>query len=162
MNFIIALFFKNIISLDYWSAHDFDNCCFNRPFDDQTQIRIKLEAEAKLKIQEEVRSGKIQLVWSYILDYENNRNPFRERREQIKGWKQYTLMDIQENPEIVAMAKLLNQKDFRKIDSLHIACAIFIKCDYFLTTDDTILKKAGSVDQIQIGDPIGFIKEVLS
>ena len=23
-----------------------DNCCFNRPFDDQTQLRIKLESEA--------------------------------------------------------------------------------------------------------------------
>ncbi len=26
-----------------------DNYCFNRPFDDQSQIRINLEAEAKLK-----------------------------------------------------------------------------------------------------------------
>jgi hypothetical protein len=26
-----------------------DNCCFNRPFDDQGQIRIKIETEAKLK-----------------------------------------------------------------------------------------------------------------
>ena len=49
-----------------------DNCCFNRPFDDQSQIRIRLESEAKLKIQEEIRSGKIQLIWSYILDYENS------------------------------------------------------------------------------------------
>jgi hypothetical protein len=32
-----------------------DNCCFNRPFDDQSRIRIMLETEAKLRIQEEVR-----------------------------------------------------------------------------------------------------------
>lgn len=25
-----------------------DNCSFNRPFDDQTQIKISLETEAKL------------------------------------------------------------------------------------------------------------------
>ncbi|MFN0197095.1 MAG: PIN domain protein, partial [Planctomycetaceae bacterium] len=29
-----------------------DNCCFNRPFDDQRQIRVRLETEAKLCIQQ--------------------------------------------------------------------------------------------------------------
>ena len=29
-----------------------DNCCFNRPYDDQTQIRISLETQAKLYVQE--------------------------------------------------------------------------------------------------------------
>ena len=68
-----------------------DNCCFNRPFDDQSQIRIRLEAEAKLKIQEEIRSGTFQLIWSYILDYENNKNPFIERKQRIKKWKSYAM-----------------------------------------------------------------------
>jgi len=27
-----------------------DNCCFNRPFDNQKQLKIKLETEAKLFI----------------------------------------------------------------------------------------------------------------
>lgn len=31
-----------------------ENCCFNRPFDDQNQLKIKLEAEAKLHIQAEI------------------------------------------------------------------------------------------------------------
>ena len=41
-----------------------DNCCFNRPFDNQEQTRIRLEAEAKLRIQEEIREGRIELAWS--------------------------------------------------------------------------------------------------
>ncbi len=32
-----------------------DLCCFNRPFDDQTQDRIYLETEAKLIIQKNIR-----------------------------------------------------------------------------------------------------------
>ena len=36
-----------------------DLCCFNRPFDDQSQTRIRLETEAKLALQEHVRSGRI-------------------------------------------------------------------------------------------------------
>ena len=27
-----------------------DNCCFNRPFDDQSQLLVRLETEAKLFI----------------------------------------------------------------------------------------------------------------
>jgi hypothetical protein len=137
-----------------------DNCCFNRPFDDQSQIRIKLDAEAKLKIQEEIRFGNIKLVWSYILDYENSKNPFRERKEQIRGWKKYAELDIHEDAELTEFAHTLDKKGFHKLDSLHLACAIFMKCDYFLTTDDSILKRAALLNEIHIDDPIGFIKEV--
>ncbi len=45
-----------------------DNCCFNRPFDDQGQTRVRLEAEAKLCIQENIREGALELAWSYIID----------------------------------------------------------------------------------------------
>ena len=58
-----------------------DNCCFNRPFDDQRQLRIKLESEAKLFLQEKVLNKEYALVWSYILDFENEANPFDERKE---------------------------------------------------------------------------------
>ena len=29
-----------------------DNCSYNRPFDDQLQLKIKLETEAKLRVRE--------------------------------------------------------------------------------------------------------------
>ena len=41
-----------------------DNCCFNRPFDSQAQARVRLETEAKLRIQERVVAGEIELAWS--------------------------------------------------------------------------------------------------
>lgn len=139
-----------------------DNCCFNRPFDDQGQIRIKIETEAKLKIQEDIRSGKFQLVWSYLLDYENNKNPYSDRKSQIDNWKKYAIEDMEENNILLEKANFLNQFGFQKIDSLHIACAIATKCDYYLTTDDKILNKSNMITEIKIIDPIGFIKEVLT
>ena len=39
-----------------------DNCCFNRPFDDQSQLTVRLETEAKLFIQEEIKKGTFELV----------------------------------------------------------------------------------------------------
>lgn len=61
-----------------------DNCMFNRPFDDQKQIRIRLESEAKLYLQEQIKVGNLKLIWSYMMDFENEQNPFAERREAIK------------------------------------------------------------------------------
>lgn len=139
-----------------------DNCCFNRPYDDQSHLRIRLEAEAKLKIQEEIRDGTYELSWSYILDYENSKNPFRERREQISKWGIYATVDVVENEDILALAAKLHEHGIGKIDCLHIACAIQAGTDYFLTTDDGILKKAKLVQGVHVTDPIGFIKEVLA
>lgn len=136
-----------------------DNCCFNRPFDDQSQLRIKLESEAKLKIQYEIRAGKFQLAWSYILDLENDNNPYYERKRQINEWKVYSIIDVQENTEILAKANALKDIGMCKKDALHVACAIFSKCDYFLTTDDKVLKKDYLVEEINIADPFLFIKE---
>ena len=137
-----------------------DNCCFNRP-DDQSQLRVLLESEAKLNIQENIRLGIFELVWSYILDYENSQNPFRERREQIIKWRKYAGEDIVENDEILNIAATNMKHGIKKIDSLHLACAIWAHADYFLTTDDGIIKQAMAIQNIKIVDPIGFIKEVI-
>ncbi len=137
-----------------------DNCMFNRPFDEQTHIRIRIETEAKLAIQEEIRRGTYQLIWSYILDYENSKNPFRERQEQIIKWKKYAIADIEENAEIINTAIALNDRGLQKMDSLHIACAIFANADYFLTTDDKVIKKSNTITELEITDPINFIKKV--
>lgn len=137
-----------------------DNCCFNRPFDDQSQLRIRLETEAKIRIQEDIREGKLKLVWSYILDYENEKNPYEERKIRISSWKRYSVRDISENKRALEIANRLVKKGQKKMDSLHIACAIVAGCDYFITTDDEALKRSDKTNDIKIIDPIGFIKEV--
>ena len=48
-----------------------DNCCYNRPFDDQSQMRIYLETQAKLHIQKLIRDGVLYLAISYVSRYEN-------------------------------------------------------------------------------------------
>jgi predicted nucleic acid-binding protein len=137
-----------------------DNCCFNRPFDDQSQMRIRLEAEAKLYVQDKVREGQLQLVWSYILDYENNANPFEERRTAIREWKPKAAVDVGETPEILAIAHILFNKGLKAKDALHVACAIHAGCEYFLTTDDSVLKKGQGIGDVKIVDPPTFVREV--
>ena len=46
-------------------------------------MRISLETQAKLYIQRLVKEKKIELVTSYVLDYENSDNPYEMRRNTI-------------------------------------------------------------------------------
>ena len=137
-----------------------DNCCFNRPFDDQRQTRVRLETEAKLCIQEHIRGGTLELAWSYILDFENAANPFEERRTTISRWRQYATIDVEETATILQEAKALVALGLKAKDALHIACAIAGECTHFLTTDDEILRRGKDVRGITILDPTAFVREM--
>ena len=127
-----------------------DNCCFNRPFDDQRQTRVRLEAEAKLCLQEHIREGTLELAWSYILDFENLANPFEERRITIGHWRYYATIDVEETATLLQEAKALVELGLKAKDALHIACAIAGACTHFLTTDDDILRRGKDVRGIAI------------
>ena len=137
-----------------------DNCYLNRPFDDQRQMRVRLEAEATLCIHEHIRSGTLELVWSYMLDFENAANPFEERRTTISGWRQYATMDIEATAIILQSANKLAGMGLKAKDALHIACAIAGECAYFVTTDDNILKRRQDVHDIIMIDPTALVREM--
>lgn len=137
-----------------------DNCCFNRPFDDQAQLRIWLETQAKLDIQHRIQEGKLQLAWSYILDYENQANPFPERRQAISRWKRRAVIDVSATPELLGHALSIAQEGIRPKDALHIACAVVAGCTFFVTTDDGVLRKAQSLHMIRVVSPVQFVMEV--
>ena len=135
-----------------------DNCSFNRPFDDQSQLKIKLEAEAKLYIQSEVLNGKFELAWSYILDYENSENPFEERKETIQIWKKIAVIDCEANAEIIKLAEKMQKAGLKSKDALHVASAIYAGCKCFITTDARVLNK--DIEGINVINPIDFIREM--
>ena len=134
-----------------------DNCCYNRPFDDQLQLNIRLETQAKLQIQKDIIDGKHKLIWSYVLDYENSKNPFMEKREAIAPWRDLAVKIVVETDEIINFAEKLKLKGIKTFDALHIACAVSSNCDYYLTTDRKLLRS--KINEINIADPIQFIFE---
>jgi len=121
-----------------------DNCCFNRPFDDQSQLLVRLETEAKLSIQEGIKNRTFELVWSYVLDFESNANPFPNRKEQIRFWKSLAVSDIEASDEVIRLAKEYVNQGLKSMDALHVACAIAASADHFITTDTGILKKTNT------------------
>jgi len=133
-----------------------DNCCFNRPYDDQTFLKIYLEAEAKLYIQNEIHHKNYELAWSYMMDYEISFNPFTDRKTQILKWKNLAIVDIDESKDVIVFANEIMKKNFKPKDALHLSCAIKAGCNFFITTDMKILNK--SIQNIIIIDPIDFIR----
>ena len=134
-----------------------DNCCFNRPFDDQANIRVRLETEAKLYIQGKITNNEIELAWSYIIDYENQFNPFEERRNTVDRWKSHAIIDIEETTDVISNARLIQNLGVKSKDALHVACAIEAKCDYFCSTDDILLRKLSGFDKINALNPLSFL-----
>jgi len=133
-----------------------DNCCFNRPFDDQSSLIVHLETEAKLYVQELIRQGELLLLWSFILDYENGAHPFAEARNRIAEWKKMAVADCGLNGKISDKANELMKLGLRQIDAAHVACAIYLGADFFLTTDKRILNK--QITDMPTINPIDFVR----
>lgn len=135
-----------------------DTCCLNRPYDDQGNLRISLETQAVLYIQECIKANVLALTDSYILQYENNKNPHPIKRDAIKEYLATfasTFVDVANDVVVKANAEKIMGAGLRPLDAYHVACAIFANCNYFITTDDKILKYKNP--QITIFSPISFI-----
>ena len=137
-----------------------DTCTFNRPFDDQIRLDVKFEAEAKLHIQDYIKQCKLELVWSYILEYENSVNPFLFRKITIQKWKDLACVYIIENNNILSTANNLMKKGLKSKDALHLACAIESKAKYFITTDKKVIKRMTDFNKIIVINPVSFIVEI--
>lgn len=135
-----------------------DNCCFNRPYDDQSTLRVRLETEVKLDIQNRIREGEFELIWSYILTFENAQNPHEERRAEIRLWSGLAKAEILETPQILEKMRDLESKGLKSLDALHISCAIAGRCAYFITVDKGILNKQDRIQGIKVINPIDFLE----
>ena len=62
-----------------------DVSCLNRPFDDQSQPRIRLESEAVTLILEQIDAGDWRHVSSQIAEIEIAAIPDRERRRRVRA-----------------------------------------------------------------------------
>ena len=138
-----------------------DNCCYNRPYDTQSQTRIALETQAKLTVQEAIRQDKYELVSSYMLDYENSENPYELRRTAIAKFiednaSEYVSKDVKD--KIEEIAKDIMDTGVKEKDAIHTACAIYSSCDYMLSTDIRLLKY--KTDKIKLMNPVDFVYEM--
>jgi len=121
-----------------------DACCLQRPFDDQTQLRIRVESEAVLAILSAVEAGEATLLTSEALAFEIERIPVERRREEAFGMLALAKEHLVLTEASVAMAESLARAGISAMDALHAALASEAKADFFATTDDKLLRKLQS------------------
>ncbi|QTQ12818.1 hypothetical protein HRI96_00675 [Treponema parvum] len=135
-----------------------DNCCYNRPYDDQSFLPISLEAQAKLLVQLLIKEKRLELASSFILDYENSCNPYTDRKNAVKNFLADNVSDYvgsEKSEEVITKAKTVMATGIKMKDSCHIVCAEMMKCDYLLSTDKGMLKYKS--DTVKLLNPIEFI-----
>lgn len=139
-----------------------DLCCLNRPFDDQTQPRVNLEAQAVLLILQRLQGGGHQLCHSSALVVENSRNPKVERRTKVEQLLKQAAVWIPLSLAVYQRVPQLRQLGFHELDAYHLALAEAGSCDRLVTCDDHFLKTArrhAATITVTVTDPISLIAE---
>lgn len=137
-------------------------CCLNRPFDDQTRDRIRLEAEAVLAAIKHLRAGEGHWIGSDAPDMEINQTPDPERRERVLLIAGDAHTHVALSEAVTARAHELQQLGFRAFDALHLASAEGGNADVLLTTDDDLLRRASrhrSLLRVRAVNPILWVRE---
>lgn len=137
-----------------------DVCCLNRPFDDQTQNRIRLEAEAILLILARMQAGDWEWISSEVVIDEIEQTLDPKRRERVRQLithvnESYSLAD-----DDIVRANLLVNLGFGSMDALHLACAESSRSDFFLTTDDKLRQRAARLQEqlhIVVDNPLHWL-----
>lgn len=140
----------------------FDACCLNRPFDDQTQERIRIETEAIILILNHVRLGDIDMIGSDILNLEIDKTPDPFRKLKLKIFTTYFSKIIRVDEEIAKRAFYLQTNKIKGFDAFHLACAESAHTEIFLTTDDEVLKISKRLKKelkIKVKNPVKWLQE---
>lgn len=100
-----------------------DNCCLNRPFDDQSNLRIHLEAEAIKTIIVLVEQQKWDLVSSKILQFEISKIADESRKKELMLMESLAGEVVQINTQIGVRANEFERLGIQSFDALPLACS---------------------------------------
>jgi predicted nucleic acid-binding protein len=134
-----------------------DVCALCRPFDDQAQMRIRLETDAIHLILSYVRSGRLSLAVSPVHIVEIDAIDEIAEREHLKsvlqqiGWR----VAVDRKPTRVRTEQLL-KLGLGPADAAHLAFAEAVLAD-FITCDDRLIRQCRRLSTtVWVGAPIAF------
>jgi len=116
----------------------FDICALKRPFDDQTQPRIRLEADAVLELLAAPPEG-LTFIHTAAHDLENAQNPLAWRAARVADWLAAVPRADAKADDLGRRTQELMTLGFRNFDAFHVACAELANAEVFATTDDRLL-----------------------
>jgi predicted nucleic acid-binding protein len=140
-----------------------DVCCLNRPFDNQSQDKVRFEAEAVISILKRCGTDEgWELIGSDIVHLESSKSQDPIKRQKVLLLHSSATSRVKYNEMIKSRAAEFRKHNVKNFDSLHLASAEYANADVFLTTDAQLIKAAARSDaKIRIENPLNFYMEVL-
>jgi predicted nucleic acid-binding protein len=139
----------------------FDNNVYNRPSDDRSILRNRIEARAVEELLAKVESGDLYLVSSFVVEAEHSRLGETTRRERVGDRIALAQEYVGTDPWIMARAQGLREEGFGEGDALHLAAAEHAGVDYFVTCDDRLLRRARRIGfPVRVVSPPELLEEV--
>jgi predicted nucleic acid-binding protein len=141
-----------------------DICVYNRPFDDQTNEHIFIEARAFSVVIKWIEEGKVTSINSDALEYENHLTSNIDRRLRVRTFLSLATDYVQFSGPLLERANVLLEFGFRAIDALHIVMAEEGGADFFVTCDNSIAKIARKVQnklKVRVVSLLEFLVEVM-
>jgi predicted nucleic acid-binding protein len=138
-----------------------DTSAYNRPFDDQTQPKIFLEAQAVAIILQMIETELFELVSSSVLEYESSRNPYPIKQEAMNRFLKTAQIRQEVNEPIQQRAEQLEHNGLKAIDALHVACAEAVESDWFITCDKRLINRCSGLT-MKVVNPVDFVLEMSS
>jgi predicted nucleic acid-binding protein len=139
-----------------------DTCSLQRPLDDQTQPRIRVETEAIFAILASVQGGATKLLTSEALEFEISRIPDEQRRTEALAILTLASERLSLTEATEQLAESFAQAGLSAMDALHLALADTADAAYFVTADDKLLRRAKAILNLTV-TPIsilGLISEI--
>jgi predicted nucleic acid-binding protein len=141
-----------------------DTCCLNRPFDDQSQERIRLETEALVIILGRITQKQWAWLGSQALEIEIDHTPDIDQQSRMKRVAGFIGQVVEIGQKELERAHELEKIGFGGFDAVHLACAESGKADIFITTDDRLLKVAKRYSNqihVKVKNPLDWLKEMI-
>ena len=140
-----------------------DVSCLNRPFDDQSQTRIRLETEGISEVLKGCARGDWTHVSSKMATIEIDAIPDAERRSRVRLLLPARKFMLKLSNVVYARAADLELLGFKAADAVHVAAAETLKADVLLSCDDRLCARAWRCrDQlkVRVANPLDWLKEV--
>jgi len=141
-----------------------DSCCYNRPYDDQTQEKIHMEGEAVLAIISKCKQIDDEIAGSPALDLEIEQINDIEKKDKVKYFYDQTITTKTKYSSAILkrIQELSKQTGMRTLDRFHLAFAENANVDILLTTDAKFENAASKLNlKINVINPLKYLMEVI-
>jgi predicted nucleic acid-binding protein len=131
----------------------FNTSALNRPFDDLSSDRVRVEAEAVAGLFAAIEEGRAEMATSDYLEFEASQNPDRDRAHRVLALLRPAGTHIRLSESLTARAREFEQHGLRGLDALHLACAEAAQAAVLVTTDDRMIRagaRAGAGTKVRV------------